>query len=194
VELRVPIPLREGYLMLQRIKQSKLYLYAIVLVLVMLAAGRIVMAGDFAPGSQQDPLVTQSYVEQRNEQLKYYFEQRIGELSSLLQQMGDRITAMESSPGGAQPGGTASVFEVVNVPAGKTLTGYAGTEVILRGGKATAIQSQLGGLADLTGGRDIGQGQVIPDNHLLLVPRTDGRGVKAGTDCIFLVKGRYDIQ
>lgn len=118
--------------MLQRIKHSKPYLYAIVLVLVMLAAGRIVMAGDFAPGSQQDPLVTQSYVEQRNEQLKYYFEQRIGELSSLLQQMGDRITAMESSPGGSQPGGTASVFEVVNVPAGKTLTGYAGTEVILR--------------------------------------------------------------
>jgi hypothetical protein len=83
---------------------------------------------------------------------------------------------------------------VVNVPAGKTLTGYAGTEVILRGGKAAAIQSQLGGLADLTSGRDIGQGQVIPDNHLLLIPRTDGRGVRAETDCIFLVKGRYDIQ
>ena len=180
--------------MLQRIKHSRRYLYAIVLVLVMLAAGKIVMAGDFAPGSQQDPLVTQSYVEQRNEQLKYYFEQRLGELSSLLQQTGDRIAAVENSLGGAQPGGAGTSFEVVNVPAGKKLTGYAGTEVILRGGKATAVQSQLGGLADLTGGRDIGQGQIIPDNHLLLIPRTDGRGVKAETDCIFLVKGRYDIQ
>jgi len=180
--------------MLQRIKYGKPYLYVIVMVLVMLAAGRIVMAGDFAPGSQQDPLVTQSYVEQRNEQLKYYFEQRLGELSSLLQQMSDRVTALENSSGGVQPGGAGTALEVVNVPAGKTLTGYAGTEVILRGGKAAVIQSQLGGLADLTGGRDIGQGQVIPANHLLLIPRTDGRGVRAESDCIFLVKGRYDIQ
>ena len=180
--------------MLQRIRQSKRYLYAIVLVLAALAAGRIVMAGDFAPGSQQDPLVTQSYVEQRNEQLKFYFEQRLEEFHSLLQQVGDRIAAVENSTGSSQAGIAGTVFEVVNVSAGKTLIGYAGTELVLRGGKATAVQSQLGGLADLTGGRDIVQGQVIPDNYLLLIPRTDGRGARAETDCIFLVKGRYDIQ
>lgn len=179
--------------MLQRIRQSKLYLYAMVLVLV-LAAGNIVMAGDIAPGSQQDPLVTQSYVEQRNEQLKYYFEQKLAEFNSLLQQANDRITALANSSEGTQPGGTQAALEVVSVPAGKTLTGYAGTEFVLRGGKATAVQSQLGGLADLTGARDIGQGQIIPDNHLLLIPRSDGRGVRAETDCIILVKGRYDIQ
>ncbi|MDD2573510.1 MAG: hypothetical protein WCS98_06380 [Bacillota bacterium] len=181
--------------MLQRIRQSRLYLYAIVVLMVVLAAGQLVQAGDFAPGSQQDPLVTQSYVEQRNEQLKFYFEQKLQEFDSLIQQMGDRITALQSGSGGVQPESTAAaVLEVVNVPAGKTLTGYAGTEIVLRGGKATAVQSQLGGLADLTGARDIGQGQIIPDNHLLLIPRTDGRGVKAETDCIFMVKGRYDIQ
>ncbi len=182
--------------MLQRIRQSRIYLYGIVLVLVVLLAGQIVRAGDFAPGSQQDPLVTQSYVEQRSEQLKFYFEQKYDEFNSLIQQANDRITAMENG-GGTQPGSpaaTAAVFQVVNVPSGKSLIGHAGTELVLRGGRATAIQSELGGLADLTGARDIGQGQIIPDNHLLLIPRTDGRGVKAETDCIFLVKGRYDIQ
>jgi hypothetical protein len=180
--------------MLQRIGQGRLYLYATVLVLAVLLAGQIARAGDFAPGSQQDPLVTQSYVEQRNEQLKFYFEQKYQEFSSLIQQAGDRISALEAGAG-VQPGNAAAaVFEVVNVPSGKNLIGYAGTEMVLRGGRATAIQSELGGLADLTGARDIGQGQIIPDNHLLLIPRTDGRGIKAETDCIFLAKGRYDIQ
>lgn len=181
--------------MLQRIRQNRLYLYGLITLLVVLAVGQIVRAEDFAPGSQQDPLVTQSYVEQRSEQLKYYFDQRIQEFDALIEQMGNRVAALQGGTVGAQSEGSAeTVLEIVEVAAGKTLRGYAGTEIILRGGKATAIQSSLGGLADLTEGRDIGQGQIIPDNHLLLIPRTDGRGVKAESECIFMVKGRYDIQ
>lgn len=181
--------------MLQRIRRSRAYLYGIAVVLVILLAGQMVMAGDFTPGSQQDPLVTQSYVEQRSEQLKFYFQQQYDELNSLIQQTNDRIAAMGTGTGGTSTGSTGlAIFEVVNVPSGKSLIGHAGTEMVLRGGSATAIQSELGGLSDLTGARDIGQGQTIPDNHLLLIPRTDGRGVKTETDCIFLVKGRYDIQ
>ncbi len=180
--------------MLQRIRQNRLYLYGIVMVGMVLAAGQIVRAGDFQPGSQQDPLVTQSYVEQRSEQLKYYFEQKYQELNTLIQQLTERISALESGMGGTEMSGGTEALEVVSLTAGKLLIGHSGTELILRGGKAYAVQSQLGGLADLTGARDIGQGQVIPDNHLMLVPRTDGRGVRAETDCIFLVKGRYDIQ
>ena len=74
------------------------------------------------------------------------------------------------------------------------LVGNGGAEIILRGGKGRAITSPLGGLADVTQGRDVGSGEVIAANHLLLVPRSDGRGVKAVTDLILLIRGRYWIE
>jgi len=80
-------------------------------------------------------------------------------------------------------------LDVVELPAGARLVAEAGTELILRSGRATAIGSQLGGLSDVTGGKDLQTGQTIPQNHLLIVPRSDGRGVLATTPCIIMVRG-----
>ncbi|MGI6574685.1 MAG: hypothetical protein ACOX3A_02255 [bacterium] len=85
-------------------------------------------------------------------------------------------------------------LQVVELIAGQSLLADGGTELILRGGQAEAITSPLGGLADLTGGKDLAQGARIPANHLLLVPRDDGRGVFAVTDIILLVRGGYEIR
>ncbi|NLJ34460.1 MAG: hypothetical protein GX349_07725 [Firmicutes bacterium] len=85
-------------------------------------------------------------------------------------------------------------LEVVNLEAGQCLLADGGAEIILRGGQGRAITSPLGGLADVTQGRDVGSGEVIAANHLLLVPRSDGRGVKAVTDLILLIRGRYWIE
>ncbi len=110
------------------------------------------------PGSEQDPLVTKSYVEAR--------------LAAL----------------------TASSLVVVEVPAGRALIGSAGTEMILRGGTAKAIDSEMGGLSDVTAGVDLRKGQAIPANHLLIIPRDDGRGLSAVNAIIVLVRGTYTIQ
>lgn len=180
--------------MLQKLKQGRLYLLGAIMV-VMLLAGHIVSAGDFQPGSQEDPLVTLSYVEQRNEQLKYYSDQRDQELNALIQQNGQRIAALEERIESLPiTGNQTASLEIVTLATGQKLIAEAGTEIILRGGQATAIQSQLGGLSDVTGGRDIKQDELVPANHLLLVPRSDGRGVKAVTECILMVRGQYVIQ
>lgn len=104
------------------------------------------------PGSEQDPLVSKSYVDD-------YVQLR-----------------------------------VVTLAAGQQLIGDGGTEIILRGGKTTAIGTAAGGLSDLTGGKDLVTGVTVPPNHLLLVPRSDGRGVKAVTDAILLVRGPHSIR
>jgi hypothetical protein len=183
---------RDG--MLSRIRSSKIYLFTIVIAVVLIAA-QMVLAGSFKPGSQEDPVVTQSYVEQRNEQLKYYFEQRDQEMAALINQNSDRITAIEQKVGQAVPSeGQSASLVVVNLTPGQFLEAMAGTEIILRGGQATVVQSQLGGLCDVTAARDIGQDQIAPANHLLLVPRSDGRGVKAVTDCVLMVRGQYIIR
>lgn len=104
------------------------------------------------PGSEQDPLVSKSYVDQK------------------------------------------LAMSVVEVPAGKQIICSAGTEVIVRGGTATVIDSPMGGLADVTGGKDLRKGEQAPANHLLIVPRDDGRGLKATTALILMVRGNYTIQ
>jgi len=112
-----------------------------------LAAGEPVL-----PGSEQDPLVSRSYVDAK---LK---------------------------------------MAVVEVPAGKQLIGFGGTEIIVRSGSATAIDSELGGLSDVTAGKDLRRGEQAPVNHLLIVPRDDGRGIQAVTPLFVMVRGNYKLQ
>ncbi len=123
------------------------------------------------PGSESDPLVTLSYVNKSINQLKSYIDEKLESKSK-----------------------SSYELEIVDLSKGKFLIAKAGTEIILRGGKATAIVSELGGLQDITQGVDIGQGGDIPPYHLLLVPRNDGRGVYCTTDAIFMVRGDYEIR
>jgi len=46
-------------------------------------------------------------------------------------------------------------MNVVELSSGQSLIGYSGTEIILRSGAATVIDSELGGLCDFTAGSDL---------------------------------------
>ncbi len=90
--------------------------------------------------------------------------------------------------------GSSSVFSPVFVEAGRRLIGYEGTELILRSGGALAVAKGQDGLSDVTEGKDLGGGFAVTRNHLLLVPRDDGRGISAATDIWVMVKGGYTIE
>ena len=124
------------------------------------------------PGSERDPLVSISYVDKKIDELKNYIDSKS---SSAVSKAGEEL-------------------EIVNLERGQALIGESGTEIILRSGKATALASEFGGLADLTSGKDIVMGEEITSNHLLLIPRTDQRGAYALTDAIFMVRGSYNIR
>ncbi len=85
-------------------------------------------------------------------------------------------------------------WRLVVVPAGRDLIGSEGTEIILRAGQARVIASQAGGLADVTAGVDRKEQEAVRANHLLVVPRSDGRGLRAVTEVILLVRGEYEIR
>ncbi len=87
-----------------------------------------------------------------------------------------------------------AVFTVVNVGKGKTFVAKEGCELILRGGKGSVIASKSGGISDTTEGVDLADQTPLPPNHLLIVPRDDGRGFLAETDVILMVKGGYEIK
>lgn len=90
-------------------------------------------------------------------------------------------------------GSGAAVFQVVEVSAGKSLIGGAGTELILRGGKAAAIDNGVDGISDLTAGKDLKTGDMVSLNHLILVPKDDGRGLACQARSWVMVKGAYTI-
>ncbi|HHY94018.1 MAG TPA: hypothetical protein GX513_03250 [Firmicutes bacterium] len=140
------------------------------------AWGRQAEAQSAEPGTEADPLVTKSYVDDKLQALadKAYVEAYLGQR---LQGLG---------------------LQVVELAAGKQLVAEGGTELILRAGKAVALGSNLGGVADLTAGKDLSSPGAKPDavplNHLLLVARSDGRGLKATVDCVVLVRGGFTVK
>lgn len=148
-------------------------------------------AGTTDPGSPADPLVSKSYVDSLVSQLasKSYVDTQISQLapkSSADAQASQQVlkTYVDS----------LMAFQVVNVPKGQMLVGDAGTEIILRAGEATIVASANGGVTDVTGGKDLAQNMAAQLNHLLIIPRTDGRGLVARTDIVLMVKGTYSLK
>ena len=131
------------------------------------------------PGASDDPLISKSYIEnQLMPQIKQYIESRLAEVGG----------------SGGAAAGTADKFNVVNASAGQQIICSAGTELILRMGSASVIATEKGGIADTTDGFDLADGAFMPSNHLLIVPVSDGRGVRATTDIIVMIKGGYTVK
>ena len=121
------------------------------------------------PGSNEDPLVTLSYINNvLMPQVKSYVDSK----------------ATASNDG----------FEIVNLKGGQTVIAGASTEMILRMGNAQIVATQKGGVADVTLGIDLQNGAVMPSNHLLIVPLDDGRGAQMLSDGIIMIKGSYTIK
>jgi hypothetical protein len=134
--------------------------------LLCVAMTAAVRAANAAPGSETDPVVTKSYV-----------DKQIAE-------------ALVPQPYGA--GGGA--FVPVEVAAGRQLIGGAGMEIILRSGEAAIVSGESNGVSDLTGGLDLTADAPVQPNHLLLVPRDDGRGIAARSDLWVMVRGPYTLK
>ncbi|HEX2927362.1 MAG TPA: hypothetical protein VHP38_14075 [Ruminiclostridium sp.] len=88
-------------------------------------------------------------------------------------------------------------FKIIKLQAGQTLVAGESSEIIVRTkNKVVAYVSPgaAGGVSNLISGKDIKNGETIPDNQLLLVPKSDGRGIKANAPADIMIKGTYTIQ
>ena len=137
-----------------------------------------------APGDSNDPIVVLSYL---NDRIKALVNDYKLDNIADLQKKVDTLASNES------PGGSSAALEVVEIRAGEKLIAGAGTELILRGGKAFVIGSELGGLANVTAGKDFVSGMEFVSNHLMIVPRGDGRSAYTDDYAIFMVRGTYEI-
>ncbi|OOO00600.1 MAG: hypothetical protein ATN35_06535 [Epulopiscium sp. Nele67-Bin004] len=141
------------------------------------------------PGSEQDPIVTKSYVDREIAIL----EAEIETIEQEIKRLENLVGGGSSQNASGQSAGSFS-YEVVTVPLGKTIIGGESAEIILRSGTATTIASSSGGIQDVTDGQDLSAGELTPKNHLLIVPKADGRGLLANTELVLMVRGDYTIQ
>lgn len=164
----------------KRIRQLVL-LGTITVLSVGIGSAAVAYAG--SAGSDQDPLVTLSYIEKRIQEVTV----------DLTAQITDLKKQMASQSGSSGDTGESAVFQVVRVEKGSFVYFGGGTEFILRSGAAAAITTPAGGLSDLTDGKDISMGQSIQANHHILVPRDDGRGLGVLDISFIMIKGPYTI-
>ncbi|MBR4879797.1 MAG: hypothetical protein IKU13_08215 [Clostridia bacterium] len=85
-------------------------------------------------------------------------------------------------------------WEVVQIPAGKSLVGQVGTEIVPRLGSATVYSTGSVGIVNLTTGGMVNPKAAVTANNLYLVSIAD-RGVTAGANgATVLVSGSYTIK
>ncbi len=139
-----------------------------------------------APGDTNDPIVVLSYLNDRLEDLieKYSLED--------IDEIKEQVEALSEGSGSTETGGS-SALEIVEINEGEKLIAGAGSEIILRGGEATVIGSELGGITNVTLGKDFVSGMDLVPNNLFIIPRDDGRGAYTDSYAIFMVRGTYEV-
>ena len=161
---------------------------ALILTAALLGLAVCLPAAAAGAGTSDDPLVTLSYL---NETFLAAVQKRIDEAVA---SRNASLTAYIDGKLGGGSAGTASSFAVVTIPAGKTLVGDIGCEVMLRVGSAACVSPSTPGLIDETTGGTLENGKALVKNHLYMMT-IEGRGVKAGSGTVkVLVRGSYTIQ
>lgn len=193
----------KGEYQLKKLIKNKRILVPVLILIGLIFFATIVNAALSDPGTVGDPLVTLSYVEQRITETREYIGEIVDVLLPSINNNSTKIDdiSQENIELKAQieelkgkVAGTGQSLEVIHLTKGKILTCNAGTEIILRSGKAKAVGSDLGGLSDITGAVDIQTGGDIPLNHLLIVPRSDGRGAVIIEDAYIMIRGEYEVN
>ena len=145
-----------------------------------------------------DPLITLSYLDYRLNELSKDVDQNISSQSIIIESLENKILEQETNIESLKEqintlNVSNSTLEIVELFENQKIILEAGSEIILRAGTAYAITSDQGGLSDVTSGIDIKQNEIIPRNHQLIIPRSDGRGVYVESYAIFMVTGVYEI-
>lgn len=191
-----------------------------MLVAVLMIAGLGAIAAEY--GSQSDPLVTLSYIEQvllpksqkevdetvskamedfedtisaGNKSIQSYIDKKLRSFASgdVDDELIDAIAAAVLEQSGDSITAGEASWAVVQVPAGSTVVCEVGVQAILRVGQATCVAAGSPGLIDLSNGEVLANGGALAANHLYAVS-VQGRGIYTAQGCTLLIAGSYTIQ
>ncbi len=145
--------------------------------------------------TSDDPLVSLSYVEKLRAEIKSEVKAEVrAEMQTQISELVKEEVAKQINSGVG--GGTADYsFVTVTLQAGEKLMAKSSCELLVRSGSCKAITpSSSQALIDKTNDTSIQNGADVVKNHLISIPKADGRGVIAiwsGTEII--IRGEYEI-
>lgn len=185
------------------------------LVAVLMVAGLGVIAAEY--GSQSDPLVTLSYIEQvllpqakkdvdqqvedsmedfedllnaKNKDVQKYIDKKLRSFASgdVDEALVEEIAALILEEG--EPSSVSNApWAVITVPAGATVVCEPGVQAVLRSGQASSTAL----LVDLSNGEDLTAGKALALNHMY-VTDASGEGFFTAQGCTVLISGGYTVQ
>lgn len=124
-------------------------------------------------GTQNDPLITKSYLD-----------------DTLTPQLMKQFEALLDASGSTENG----AFAVLTLTNGQTVKCGAGCEILLRVGTAAVEAGDTPGLVDTTDGTVLENGGVLTQNHLYMAT-IEGHGIRATAATVkVLVSGSYTIS
>ncbi len=151
-----------------------------------------------SPGSSNDPVVSKSYVDT----LLGNALEKILELQKQYNELQSQVNTIENVVSGGNSNnnqGASSAqeyytFTPIELSNNQLLIGGEGTELILRSGSAVAYTEVANGLTDITSGTEIMNNEPIPNNHVLIIPREDNRGISVTSNQTWImIRGKYTI-
>ncbi|MBR5472248.1 MAG: hypothetical protein IKU81_09125 [Oscillibacter sp.] len=165
--------------------KKRSWLAPLLVVVMIFGAMNMTVSVAAEPGSDQDPLVTLSY-------LNDTFLKTV--LEKVDQKIAARNTEIVKQLGGQASGAeSANTFSVVTLTQGQILTGDIGCEVMLRVGTAACVSPSAPGLIDETSAGTLNNGGALEKNHLYMMT-IEGRGVQAtAATTKLLVRGTYTV-
>ena len=156
------------------------YLSFILLVIVVFSIGSFA-ASDGSYSTEDDPLVSLSYVNSLKEQIVNELYEKADSDS-----LADYLKS------------TSYTYE--HLTKGQKIVATGSCEIVLRSGKGICIISDEKnistgvGLSDLTAGVELKNGATVPTNHQLLASAGDGRMIEVtSSDGYFMARGDYCI-
>ncbi len=165
--------------------KKRSWLAPLLVVVMIFGAMNMTVSVAAEPGSDQDPLVTLSYLNDTflNTVLEKVDQKIAARNTEIVKQLGGQASGVES----------ANTFSVVTLTQGQILTGDIGCEVMLRVGTAVCVSPSAPGLIDETSAGTLNNGGALEKNHLYMMT-IEGRGVQAtAATTKLLVHGTYTI-
>ncbi len=177
-------------------KAMKIALIA-VLALVLVCGAALLSAGaqGTAPGTEEDPLVTLSYINDvftgyLTELFRGDLEEQTAELEAALE---ERVAELEAESEAAMDLEARSTYEVVALEDGQKLICSRGTELMLRVGKALVAAADSPGLVDTSTTENLENGEYLVKNHMYMVTINE-HGIRAEGHVKVVVRGEYSIS
>lgn len=167
----------------------------ILICAALMVAASVTAVAVHAYDGTSDPVISLSY-------LKQYIQTMVNPQMNTMQTRIDALEAelesLRNANTSADPSDVAlEQYTVLHVMQGTVVNASAACDIMLRAGEAEAVvpESAQGNLSDYTAGSEIENGQAIPLNHMILIARGDGRGVRVlSSEAYIMIRGEYSID